>query len=167
MTRLKGCLVILACIIFVSGCDINGVVTSLLDQSDKTNDTEKIKVDYVIDGDTFVSDDEKYRLLLVDTPETVHPDKGVQPYGKEASNFTKNALEGQTVEIAYDVEKKDPYGRNLVYVYKNNHSFNETLLKEGYAKVVVFKPNTKYASKYKKIEQEAQSHNKGMWKYQR
>jgi micrococcal nuclease len=52
----------------------------------------------VIDGDTiliqFVDEKvEKLRLIGVDTPETKHPKKPVEFFGKEASNFTKQMLE--------------------------------------------------------------------------
>jgi endonuclease YncB( thermonuclease family) len=47
----------------------------------------------VIDGDTiWVSlhgQLVKVRLIGVDRPETVHPDKPVEPSGKEASKFTR------------------------------------------------------------------------------
>ncbi len=44
----------------------------------------------------------RVRLLGVDTPETVHPNKPVQFYGKEASNFTKESLTGKSVWLEYD-----------------------------------------------------------------
>ena len=47
----------------------------------------------VIDGDTIVVEidgkQEKVRLIGVDTPETVHPSKPVEYFGKEASEFTR------------------------------------------------------------------------------
>ncbi|MCB9806594.1 thermonuclease family protein [Candidatus Peribacteria bacterium] len=33
------------------------------------------------------------RLLGIDTPETVHPLKPVEQFGKEASDFTRKSLE--------------------------------------------------------------------------
>jgi hypothetical protein len=53
----------------------------------------------VSDGDTLdvrFSDgrEERLRLLDVDTPETVHPDKPIQSYGPEASAHTKQQLCG-------------------------------------------------------------------------
>jgi len=49
-----------------------------------------------VDGDTIdvMLDNKKtrIRLLGVDTPETVHPLKSVEKFGKEASDFTKRTL---------------------------------------------------------------------------
>src|SRR5262249_9114156 len=69
----------------------------------------------VIDGDTIVvkieGKDTRVRLIGVDTPETVHPNKPVEYYGKEASAFTKKLLEGQRVTLEYDRQKTDRYKR--------------------------------------------------------
>ena len=76
----------------------------------------------IVDGDTIVvsidNDDVKVRLIGVDTPETVHPSKPVQEYGKEASRFTTNLLKGEDVYLLYEGEKAqtDKYGRTLAYV---------------------------------------------------
>ena len=39
----------------------------------------------------------KVRLIGVDTPETVKPNTPVQPYGKEASNYSKQHLNNKDV----------------------------------------------------------------------
>ncbi|MCG4607575.1 thermonuclease family protein, partial [Bifidobacterium longum] len=55
---------------------------------------------------------EDVRFLLIDTPETVNPEKPVQPYGPEASRFTKEALPaGSEVLLERDESKADRYGR--------------------------------------------------------
>ena len=87
----------------------------------RRNTVYKAKVERVVDGDTaiisFVFDDgskylkERVRFLGVDTPETVHPNKPVQFYGKEASNFTKSELTNKTVWLQTDVSAKDRYDR--------------------------------------------------------
>src|SRR4030066_595806 len=75
----------------------------------------------VIDGDTIVvtigGQEEKVRLIGVDTPETVHPNKPVEYFGKEASEFTRRMVEGKQVSLEYDWQRKDKYGRTLAYVY--------------------------------------------------
>ena len=44
----------------------------------------------VVDGDTLVFDGgERVRLIGVDTPKTIHPNKPVERFCKEASAFTK------------------------------------------------------------------------------
>ena len=42
------------------------------------------------------------RLMGVDTPETKHPTKAVEYFGREANAFTKAHLEGKTVALARD-----------------------------------------------------------------
>jgi len=61
----------------------------------------------VVDGDTvrviINGQEEAIRLIGVDTPETVHPTRGEEPYGREASDFTKGLLEGRSVYLEFDV----------------------------------------------------------------
>jgi endonuclease YncB( thermonuclease family) len=75
----------------------------------------------VVDGDTITLTingiEENARLIGIDTPETKHPTRGVEPYGPEASAFTKELLQGKQVWIEFDVEERDRYRRPLVYVY--------------------------------------------------
>ena len=56
----------------------------------------------VVDGDTISvrladGDRDTVRLTGVDTPETVHPTQGVEPYGPEAAAYTRARLTGATV----------------------------------------------------------------------
>ena len=127
------------------------------------------KVVRVVDGDTFVANiegkEEKVRLLLVDTPETVHPRKPVQPFGPEASKFTKEKLENQTVGLEFDVQERDQYGRLLAYVYlPDGTMLNELLLEKGLAQVVVYQPNVKYVDQFREIQKKARENKVGMWK---
>ena len=69
--------------------------------------SQTIKCNRVIDGDTIeLSNGEKIRLIGVDTPETKHPRKPVEYYGKEASAFTKKMVEGKEVRLEYDVQER-------------------------------------------------------------
>ncbi|WP_245855842.1 thermonuclease family protein [Paenibacillus rigui] len=129
---------------------------------------ETAKVERVVDGDTFeIKRDgkkEKVRLIGVDTPETKKPNTPVMFYGKEASDFTKKKLENKTVELEWDVEQKDQYGRLLAYVWIGDEMFNRTLVREGYARIATFPPNVKYVDQFKQDQEEARKGSKGLWK---
>ncbi|EGL84000.1 nuclease (SNase domain-containing protein) [Caldalkalibacillus thermarum TA2.A1] len=121
----------------------------------------------VVDGDTFVANingkEEKVLLILVDTPETVHPSKPAEPFGPEASEFAKQMLEGKEIHLELDVSERDRYGRVLAYVWIGDRMFNEILLEKGLARVVVFPPDVKYVDRFREIEKEAQQKGIGIW----
>lgn len=132
-----------------------------------------VQVARVVDGDTLeLSGGEKVRLIGVNTPETVKPDSPPQPYGKEASEFTKKNLEGKRVFLELDVQQRDRYGRILGYVYlrppRNREDierdmFNAVLLREGYAQVMTVPPNVKYADLFVRLQREAKAARRGLW----
>jgi micrococcal nuclease len=125
-----------------------------------------VSVSRVVDGDTVevtptVDGLTEVRLIGVDTPETSHPTYGEQPYGQQAEEFTVTRLDGECVALEFDVEKVDPYGRLLAYIWLPDHSmFNEVLLKEGYAQMATFPPNVKYVERFQEAQREA---NRGLW----
>lgn len=126
------------------------------------------KVTNVVDGDTIDvqfenGKKERVRLVLVDTPETKHPTKPVQPFGPEASNFTKQLLTGKDVELELDVQERDKYGRILAYVYIDGKMINKLLLKKGLARVAVYPPNTRYVDEFYAIQKQAQKQKLGIW----
>ncbi|MGZ0086337.1 thermonuclease family protein [Caldibacillus thermoamylovorans] len=135
----------------------------------KINSKHTVKVIHVVDGDTVEvrfsnGATAKVRLIGVNTPETVHPNKPVEKYGKEASNYTKKRLTNKTVTLEFDVQIKDRYGRLLAYVWIGKELYNETLVKEGYANVMTIQPNVKYQKRFLAAEQAARKAKKGLWK---
>lgn len=127
---------------------------------------EVVTVSRVVDGDTIevspaVNGIKDVRLIGVDTPETYG---GTEPLGSQASSFTTEALEGQKVALEFDVERVDPYGRALAYVWVSGGGmFNAQLLEEGLAQVATFPPNTKYVERFETIQAEARSAGLGIW----
>ncbi|HGH5468639.1 TPA: thermonuclease family protein [Staphylococcus pseudintermedius] len=128
---------------------------------------ESYLVKRVIYGDTIIIDkdgqDERVRLIGVDTPETVKPNTPVQPYGKAASNFTKKHLTNQRVRLEYDREPKDKYGRTLAYVWLGDEMFNVKLAKEGLARAKFYPPNDKYRILIEQAQKEAQKKQLNIW----
>ena len=142
----------------------------------------KIKVEEAtvtkhVDGDTFYakmkSDGKEYkiRLIGVNCPESTTK---IQPYGKEASAYTKKKLMGKKVYLEKDAGNKDKYGRLLRYCWLSKPTsgddkeaskkmFNAILVTEGYAQVMTIQPNVKYQSLFVKLQRVAKESNKGLW----
>lgn len=119
----------------------------------------------VIDGDTLILDDkEKIRLIGVDTPETKHPQKPVEYFGKEASAFTKQMIEGKRVRLEYDWQRQDKYGRTLAYVFLEDGTFlNAEIIKQGYGFAYTRFP-FKYLEEFRQYEREVRENIRGLWK---
>jgi micrococcal nuclease len=89
-------------------------------------------VERVIDGDTLIVQTVgTVRLIGVDTPETVHPRRAVEPFGPEATRFTRTLAEGRAVRLEYEGKRRDRYGRTLGYVYLDDGTFvNAEIVKQ-------------------------------------
>ena len=77
-----------------------------------------------MDGDTIIIEEgQKVCYIGIDTPESVHPSKPVECFGKEASNKNKELVEGKRVRLETDVSDTDRYGRLLRYVWVGSSGF--------------------------------------------
>ena len=123
------------------------------------------KVKQVVDGDTLrLTNGEKVRLIGVDTPETKHPQKPVEQFGKEAYLFTKRMVEGKEVRLEFDWQRRDKYGRLLAYVYLTDGAFlNAEIIKQGYGFAYTKYP-FKYLDEFGGYEKEARENRRGLWK---
>lgn len=129
-----------------------------------------VKFEACVDGDTIkvILDDKKttVRFLAIDTPETVHPTKGEQPFGKEASNYTCNKVKNaKKLEIEYDKgsSKVDKYDRTLAWIFTDDLLLQKDLISLGYAKVAYLYGDYKYTEDLKKEESIAKSKKLGVW----
>lgn len=133
---------------------------------------ETVKVARVVDGDTLIlQDSRRVRYLNVDTPESAHPNKPIQCYGKEAFELNKSLVEGKTVWLKFDKQKEDRYGRLLALVFLPGRNVNDVrqsvnayLVKTGFARSYILKPNDTYAKEFAAMELEARKSNLGLWK---
>lgn len=123
----------------------------------------------VIDGDTIkLRSGETVRLIGIDTPETVHPTKPVEKFGREATIFTRRMLEGKKVRLEYDdanaaIDHRDKYGRLLAYVSVDDVDFNAEIIKQGYAHAYTEFPFRRM-QEFTFYEHEARKKEAGLWK---
>jgi micrococcal nuclease len=149
------------------------LITSNLGEALKLIPAQVVRV---IDGDTieakFGNRIEKIRFIGVNCPESTIR---VEPYGKEASNFTKKWLSNRKIYLELDVQTYDKYGRLLAYIWLSqpkdtsekeirNKMFNAILLLYGYAQVMTVPPNVKYVDYFLKFQREAREKGVGLWK---
>ncbi|SFX20460.1 micrococcal nuclease [Thermoactinomyces sp. DSM 45891] len=159
---------ILSLLIF-TGC------STITSKSTENMPSEKIPLSSVsvIDGDTIQArvkgKVENIRLLLIDTPETNHPNLPKQPLAEEAKHFTQLQIKkAQRIELEYDQSKRDKYGRLLAYIYVDEKCLQEALLRNGLARVAyVYEPNIRYESEFRSIQKEAQKKRAGVWQWDR
>ena len=134
------------------------------------SDSATVQVVRVIDGDTIqicciFGDRVTVRYVGIDTPEIHHPMKGIEPFGKEASEANRKLVDGKTVRLEFDVQQLDRYGRTLAYVYLEDGTFvNGWLLQNGYAMVMTIPPNVKYQELFLKLQREAREAGRGLWR---
>lgn len=121
----------------------------------------------VIDGDTievvFRSRSLDVRLIGVDTPETVHPSEPVECFGPQASSFTERRLGGERIRLEFDLDRIDPYGRTLAYVWLDGRLFNQVLVSRGFATVSIYEPNDAYEARLDRAQESARSADRGIW----
>ncbi|MFY9402351.1 MAG: thermonuclease family protein [Candidatus Omnitrophota bacterium] len=142
-------------------------------------DYSNILVKRVIDGDTLLlENNERVRLIGIDTPEMHDSDKllrdskrsrqstaEIKALGKKSYEFTRRLVEGKRVRLEFDVEKRDKYNRLLAYIYLEDGTFlNAKIVEEGYASIMSFPPNIKYADFFIGLYRQARENKRGLWR---
>lgn len=114
-----------------------------------------------IDGDTVeLATGERIRYLMVDTPEL----KSDDCYAEEAREFNASLVEGRDIDLDYDVEREDRYGRTLAYVTVDGDEINTLLVEAGYACVLHISPNgDDRVTEFESLERTARTSSTGMW----
>jgi micrococcal nuclease len=124
----------------------------------------------VVDGDTVVlAGPDKpvtVRLIGVDTPETVHPNKPVERFGREASAFLKTLIGGKLVRVEYEPgpSRLDKYGRTLAYLYLEPGGLfvNREIIARGYGHAYTKYPFA-FQDDFRAAERAARDGRRGLW----
>lgn len=129
-----------------------------------------VTLERCVDGDTavFIMNDQetKFRFLAINTPESVHPTKEVEDYGKEASEITCSLLtNATTIEIEYDSgsNQTDKYQRHLGWIWLDGQLLQELLVSNGYAQVAYIYGNYQYTNNLCYTQSLARQNQLGIW----
>ena len=122
----------------------------------------------IVDGDTIVADlagtETTIRLLNIDTPESKDPNEPVQCLGPEATEYLESLLKpGDGIDLEYDVQRLDSYGRTLAGVYKDDSLVNADIAAAGLGVAVLYQPNERFYAEVKAAEQSAAIEDKGLF----
>jgi len=122
----------------------------------------------VVDGDTIDvrledGSEETVRYIGVDTPESVAPDEPVQCYAHRAAEFNRSLVLGRSVQLRFDAERRDVYGRLLAYVYRGRRLINAILLRRGLARPLTIPPNDSLAPLFERLARAAGRVGRGLW----
>lgn len=154
-----------------SSDDVGTAATTTADRGlvGAPNDTRGAQVERVVDGDTVVvridGERERVRLLRIDTPELARDDRPAECLADRAAAALRALLPaGTTVELATDVEARDRFGRLLAHVWDADGRWvNGRMLRDGYASVVTFPPNTAFDDEVLALQQAARDERLGLW----
>lgn len=138
---------------------------------------QPVLVERIVDGDTIAvrawqtgqvlhtTSQVTVRLLDVDTPETKKPGEPVQCYGPEATRFTAELLRpGSTAYVLADRERRDRYGRYLLYVWTASGAFvEEEIVRTGHGRAVLYQPNRRYITQLRVTQAGALAAGRGLW----
>ncbi len=124
----------------------------------------------IADGDTLridlASGPELVRLLGIDTPETVDPNRPAQCYGAQASAYLHAALPpGTAVRVVRDQQSRDRFGRLLAYVQRASDGafINLEILAGGFGETLSIAPNTTYREVFRSARDAAAADGRGLW----
>jgi len=123
----------------------------------------------VIDGDTIeLSGGETVRYIGIDTPEVSEKNSSgwiynPMPFAEKAKDFNRKLVEGKSVKLEFDVQKKDKYNRLLAYVYIEGKMVNIEMVRQGLAMIYTYPPNVKYSKMFLDFQREAKDSKIGLW----
>ncbi|MCW6036690.1 thermonuclease family protein [Spirulina subsalsa FACHB-351] len=101
----------------------------------------------------------RIRLIGLSTP-----DLSQEPWGPQAQTTLAAWLQDSpTIDLEWDRQPQDPFGRYLAYVWKDGILINEQLLTQGYALLDTHAPNTKYQQRLEQAQRYARLMGNGIW----
>jgi len=124
----------------------------------------------VVDGDSFVArfadgQSRGLRLIGINAPEMTDEREDVRTWAFLAKRFAAFHLQGRRVQLEYDWNVEDKYGRVLAYVRpREGELFNEQIIRRGFAYIFLLYPFRKdYQESFRAAQREAVRQGRGLW----
>ena len=140
---------------------------ALADSCARPATAEPVQVRYVPDGDTVIlTNNEKIRLIGINTPETRQNDQPAQALAIEARDRLRRLLfeQGNKAQAVYGLDDKDRHGRYLAHLWlPDGTNVAADLLRDGLGWAVAIPPNTRFLDCYIQSERLARSATRGVW----
>lgn len=120
-------------------------------------------VSAIVDGDTLdvaLGAGTRIRLIGVDTPE-----RGDCYFTEAADHLRRLVPVGTPVRLAYDVGRRDSFGRTLAYLYRLDDGLfvNLAMAEDGYALQLTVPPNVAHADEFGAAVARARDSDRGRW----
>jgi micrococcal nuclease len=133
---------------------------------DERGPADRFRITRVIDGDTVeLTGGDRLRLLAIDTPE-----KG-EPFHDAAMACLASVTRNRGIQVEYDRQRRDRYGRMLGFVYvEDTMLVNRVLVDSGLAYVYFFKDDDLSRKEYRQLleaQRRAMGRRSGLWSVHR
>lgn len=120
-----------------------------------------------IDGDTILlSDGRLVRLIGVNAPELASRDgeRAAEPLAQAAQAKLQTLLADNPLQLRFERERHDRYGRLLAHVFARDRDVQAELLRAGLVAAIAIPPNTAQVEEYFALEREARRRRLGLWR---
>lgn len=124
----------------------------------------------VVDGDTIIvsidNNDERVRIIGINTPESVKPNSPVECFGKESSAHITNLLNQSgnlRIETDPTQDTRDRNGRLLAHVFVGDVNIAQQMIADGYGYEYTYRVPYIYQSEYRSAEKDARENKRGLW----
>ncbi|MEM8604589.1 MAG: thermonuclease family protein [Cyanobacteria bacterium P01_H01_bin.121] len=105
------------------------------------------------------------RLIGIDAPDLVQ-----QPWGEAARTYLQESLArpkdpaaARQIDLEYDLQTSDRFGRQLAYVWSGTTLLNQDLVAQGHALATPYFPNVRYETDLQAAQEAARLIGRGIW----
>ena len=117
-------------------------------------------VTHIVDGDTFdCAGGGRIRPIGIDTPERGQGE--IYLLARDALRALAGV--GDTVELEWDVARRDRYGRLLAWVWRDSVLVNEAMVAGGWAVLHTVPPNVRHVARLEAAQRAARERGVGLW----